>query len=152
MDGKHLFAMVNALLNASSTVLLIAAYVQIKRGKWRAHGKLMLSAFAVSSVFLVTYLTSKGLYGEVTTESLGLQWGVLKAAYLVILIPHVLLAIVMLPFILAALWQAYHRRWERHTRFSVPAFWIWLFVSVTGVVVYFLLYHVIPAALVTETA
>ena len=127
-------------------MLLVSAYLLIRRRKYRAHGTLMVAAFCVSTIFLVSYLYSKATYGEVTTESLGLKAGPLKVLYLLVLIPHVILAVVMLPLIFMAMYRASRRQWTLHTRWSRPAFWIWLYVSVSGVAVYILLYHVIPAA------
>ncbi len=146
MEGKEFFALLNACLNGVAALLLMSAYVLVRRGKYRAHGTLMVAAFLISTVFLVSYVYSKVAYGERTTESLGLEDGALKALYLVVLIPHVILAVVMLPFIGMAMYRASRRQWDRHTRWSRPAFWMWLYVSFTGVLVYLLLYHVIPAA------
>lgn len=145
-SGKELFALLNACLNGLATVLLISAYLLIRRRKYRAHGMLVLAAFCVSAIFLVSYVYSKAVYGEMTTASLGLEWGALKVIYLAVLVPHVILAVVMLPLIGMAMYRASRRQWSLHTRWSRPALWIWLYVSVSGVVVYVLLYHVIPAA------
>ena len=146
MQGNELFALVNACLNGLATVLLVCAYLLIRRKKYRAHGTLMVAAFCVSAIFLVSYVYSKAKYGEMTTESLGLEMGLLKVVYLVVLIPHVILAVGMLPLILMAMYRASRRQWNLHTRWSRPALWIWLYVSISGVAVYVLLYHVIPAA------
>jgi uncharacterized membrane protein YozB (DUF420 family) len=105
----------------------------------------MVGAFSVSSVFLVSYVYSKLAFGEVTTASLGLAGGWLKSIYLVVLIPHVILAVVMLPFIGMAIFRASQRRFDLHVRWSRPAFWMWIYVSITGVIVYLLLFHLIPA-------
>ncbi len=146
MEGKEFFAALNASLNGLSTLLLISAYIAIRRRRYRTHGTLMISAFLVSSVFLASYLHSRYRYGELTTEMLGLEPGFLRTLYLVVLIPHVILAAVMLPMIFMAMFRASRRQWRLHTRWSRPALAIWLYVSVTGVIVYFLLYHIIPAA------
>ena len=150
MDGKETLALINAILNGISGVLLILAYAQIKRGNRRAHGWLMASATVVSAVFLACYLTSYAVFGDRTTDSIGIIPAWLKYGYLIFLALHVLVAITVLPFIFGALWQAYRRRWDRHTQFSRPAFWMWMYVSVTGVLVYVLLYHVLPAVAVIE--
>ena len=120
LEGKEFFALLNASLNGLCTVLLVIAYVFIRRKKYAAHGYFMSAAFLTSSAFLCSYLYSKYAYGEQSTASLGLPNGVLKVAYLVILIPHVILAVAMLPFILTALWRAYRRDWTRHTRVEHP--------------------------------
>ena len=148
--GKDLFALLNASLNGLSCALLILAYVAIRRRRYALHGGLMMGAVVVSSAFLASYVYSKAAFGEVTTAALGLHAGLLRAVYLVILIPHVVLAVAMLPIIFMALFHASQRRWRQHTLWSVPALWIWLYVSVTGVVVYALLYHIIPAAVARQ--
>ena len=152
MDGKETLALVNAILNAISGLLLVAGYVQIRRGNRRAHGWLMATATVVSAIFLICYLTSYAVFGDRTTASIGVIPPAIKWGYLIFLLLHVLAAIVVLPFIFGALWQAYRRRFDRHVRFSRPAFWIWMYVSVTGVMVYLLLYHVLPAIAVKEAA
>lgn len=152
MEGKELFALINACLNGLSTILLVLGFMAIRSKWWRLHGTLMVSAFLVSSVFLASYLYSKYTFGQVTTASLGLTSGWLYWTYLIVLIPHVILAIVMLPFILMALFRASQKKFHLHTRWSIPGFWIWLYVSITGVVVYILLYHVIPANIAVERA
>ena len=145
MDGKETLALVNAVLNAISGVLLVVGYVNIRRGNARAHGWSMAAATVVSAIFLACYLTSYAVFGDRTTASIGVIPLWLKWGYLIFLLLHVLAAIVVLPFIFGALWQAYRRQFQRHKTFSRPAFWIWMYVSVTGVMVYLLLYHVLPA-------
>ena len=139
---KEDFALVNASLNAVSAVLLVAGYIVVKRGNYRTHGWMMGSSLVVSTVFLGFYLTSKFLFGENSTKHLGLH--PLRILYLVILVPHVLLAVGMLPPILMVVWRAYKRDWVRHRKLARPTFWIWLYVSVTGVVIYLMLYHLFP--------
>lgn len=140
--SKEFLAALNASLNGTSAVLLILAYLLIRQRNIRAHAYLMISALIVSSVFLVSYLSSHYFYGE---RSSGLPPGTLKTVYLLILFPHIALAAGMLPLIGITLWLAYRRRWETHRRFARPTYWIWLYVSVTGVVIYFMLYHLFPA-------
>ena len=141
-DGKATLALVNAILNGTSAALLLTAYVLIKRRRIIPHVYLMLSAVVTSAVFLVFYLTSYYKYGDKTS---GLQPGPLRTVYFAILIPHVLLAVAMLPMIGMTLWRAYRRQWDKHRRLARPTFWIWLYVSVTGVVIYWMLYHLFPA-------
>ncbi len=144
MDGKETLALVNAILNGISGSLLLLGYLQIRQKNYRAHGWLMASALVVSTVFLACYLTSYYVYGDRSGNLPGLpRW--IYVGYLIFLAAHVLMAIVVLPFIFAAVWQAYRGRWQRHTRYSRPAFWMWMYVSVTGVMVYFLLYQILPA-------
>ena len=141
-DGKATLALLNAILNGTSAVLLVSAYVLIKRRRIIPHVYLMLSALVTSAVFLVFYLTSYYKYGDKTS---GLEPGLLRTVYFVILIPHVILAVGMLPMIGMTIWRAYRRQWDRHRRLARPTFWIWLYVSVTGVVIYWMLYHLFPA-------
>jgi uncharacterized membrane protein YozB (DUF420 family) len=140
-DPKAVLAAVNASLNATSAVLLILAYVSVKRRNYRAHASFIISALIVSSVFLCFYLTSHWRYGE---RSSGLPPGTLKTVYLLILLPHIFLAVGMLPLIALALYRAYRRDWLRHRRIARWALGIWMYVSVTGVVVYWMLYHLFP--------
>jgi protein SCO1/2/putative membrane protein len=131
---------VNATLNASSGLLLLLAFIFIKTGRWRAHGWTMVTATAVSVAFLACYLTYHYMYGERSTRaSHAPHW--LRYTYLLILFPHLLLAVVMLPMICVTLLRAYRRDWASHRRMSIPTFWIWMYVSATGVIIYFMLYH-----------
>jgi uncharacterized membrane protein YozB (DUF420 family) len=131
---------VNATLNAASCVLLCTGFVFIKSGRWRAHAYTMVTATVVSTAFLICYLTYHYMYGERSTrETHAPHW--LRYLYLLILFPHLLLAMVMLPMIYLTLLRAYLRDWAGHHKIAVPTFWIWLYVSVTGVIIYFLLYH-----------
>jgi uncharacterized membrane protein YozB (DUF420 family) len=141
MHGKELLAAVNATLNGTSAALLVLAFVMIKRRNIRAHAWLMIAGLFTSAVFLVFYITSYVKFGE---RSSGLQAGPLRTFYFVLLASHVMLAVGMLPMITTAVWRAYRRQWDRHRRIALPTYWIWLYVSVTGVVVYVLLYHVFP--------
>ena len=137
---------VNASLNGVATVLLLAGYTFIKRRRVspsavRYHAVLMIATVVVSAAFLTSYLTYHYRVGH---KSSGLPPGPLKTVYLAILFPHILLAAVMVPMILLTLWRAYRRQWDRHRRIARPTFWIWLYVSVTGVVIYWMLYHLFP--------
>ncbi len=138
---KEILAAINATLNGTAAVLLVLAFAFIKRRQVRAHAWTMVAALATSAVFLVFYLTSYYLFGE---RSSGVSPGPLKTFYLVLLASHILLAVVMLPMIFMALFRAYRREWARHHKIASPAFFIWFYVSVTGVVVYWMLYHLFP--------
>jgi putative membrane protein len=143
---EHLPA-INALLNSTSTVLLFVGYLTIRRRGAdrgvRAHAYLMLSALVVSATFLVSYLIYHYHVGEKSTKNMGLPiW--LWLTYVSILFPHLVLAMVMLPMIFMTLYRAYQRQWERHRAIARPTFWIWLYVSVSGVVIYWMLYHLFP--------
>lgn len=142
MDGKELFAAINASLNGTSGLLLGIGYLMIRRRNYLAHGWFMSSALVTSTVFLASYLYSNYAYGD---RSSGLQPGALRTFYLLLLASHVLLAMVMLPPIFITVWRAATRQWARHAKIARPTLWIWLYVSVTGVIVYFMLYHLFPA-------
>lgn len=145
--NKEQFALLNASLNGLSGVLLVIAYVAVKRRRaYRTHGWLMGTAIASSAVFLVCYLYSHYKFGERTS---GLQHNWLYWLYLAILLPHILLAVCMLPPILFTVWYAYKRDWVRHRRLAKPTFWVWLYVSVTGVIIYWMLYHLFPTMTAT---
>lgn len=146
-DGKLAFAAFNSGLNAVATVLLVVALVMIKRRKFRAHGTLMVAALSVSAVFLLSYLYSKYAYGEVTTSMMGGDAvpGWARGLYLLVLVPHLIAAIGMLPMIFLAVWHAYRRQWEKHRRIAKPTWFVWFYVSVTGVLVYWMLYHWMPS-------
>ena len=135
--GVHPLATTNADLNALSTVLLLTGWVFIKRGNVRAHRAAMVSAFLVSSVFLACYLTYHYLVGHVPFRGQGAVRGV----YFTILISHILLAVTVPVLAIAMFALAWRGRWETHRRLGRIALPIWLYVSVTGVVIYLMLYH-----------
>ena len=133
----HDLAHVNAALNSLSAVLLAFGFYFIKKGNQDAHKKCMLAAFGSSSVFLVCYLLRIALAGYKGFPA-G-HW--FKPFYLALLFTHVVLAAAMVPFILMVLWNAWKGRFEKHKK--IARVWpVWMYVSVTGVVVYFLLYQV----------
>lgn len=134
------FPELDASLNAASGLLLCAGYGFIKRQRWRAHGWTMACATLVSAIFLICYLTYHYQHGEHhTSASHAAPW--LRNTYRMILFPHLILAIVMLPMIFLTLRRAYRRNWDNHRRLARKTIGIWLFVSVTGVIVYLMLYH-----------
>lgn len=136
--------LLNAILNGIATALLLLGYRFIRRREYAAHGYTMAAAFAVSALFLVGYLTHKVLFGDKGTAFVKPDW--LRYAYLLlILIPHVILAAAMVPMILLTLYRAYQRDWTRHRRLARITLPVWLYVSVTGVLIYVLLYHAFPA-------
>lgn len=142
MNGQEVLAAINAGLNSASALLLIGGYVMIRKGQWLNHARFMVSALVTSALFLVCYVASKVVYHE---RSSGLDPSPLRTFYLILLLTHVLLAVGMLPPILITVWRAYNRRWEAHKRLARPTLWIWLYVSVTGVIVYWMLYHLFPS-------
>lgn len=135
----------NAAMNFTSTVLLLCAWAFIKKGKVRAHAYCVTAALASSAVFLTSYLYYHGVL-HLQTEFSGPLW--VRWIYYPILITHVLLAFVILPLIVISLTQAARQRWDRHRRITRWAMPLWLYVSVTGVVVYWMLYQMAPAAAV----
>ena len=138
---------INATLNGITTILLVVGYVLIRRRRMRAHGLVMLSAVVCSAVFLAGYLTHKFYYPDVRIASrfpnLSDAWR--YTYWFAILIPHLILAVAMLPFIGAGLWFAYTKQFARHRRIQRVTLPIWLYVSVTGVLIYWLLYHHFPS-------
>ena len=139
------FPHINAGLNASSTVLLIIGILLIKRRRYRSHAVMMILAALVSAAFLACYLMYHYKTGEQSTKQMTWIPPWLRAVYLIILVPHILLAFGMLPMIYLAFYRASRRQWEKHRRIAKPTFFIWLYVSVTGVVIYWMLYHLFPS-------
>lgn len=127
----------NATLNATCALLLGAGFLFIRRRKILAHKICMGSAFTVSVLFLVSYLTYHYHVGSVKFEGQG--W--IRPVYFAILISHTILAAVILPLALVTLSRALAARFDKHVKIARWTLPIWLYVSVTGVVVYWLLYH-----------
>ena len=125
----------NATLNGTSALLLVSGWLLIRNGRRSAHRACMLSALAVSTLFLASYLTYHALAG--TTHYRGTGW--LRTAYFAILLTHTILAVAVPPLAILTLLQALRERFDRHRRIARIAFPIWLYVSVTGVVIYFML-------------
>lgn len=136
--------LVNACLNGLTTMLLVAGFVQIKRGRQQAHGMLMGAAFVTSSLFLLGYVAHKIAVKGVHTK-LGAEGGV-AVIYYVMLISHIILAMVNLPMILRVIYLAVKGRYEEHRRLARWTFPLWMYVSVTGVLVYLFLYQWFPEA------
>lgn len=132
---------VNATLNATSAVLLALGFRAIRAGDRARHRALMLAAVGTSTLFLASYLTRVALTG--THRFPG--GGALKAAYLAVLGSHTLLAAVAAPLVLGTLVLALRARFPSHRRVARWTLPIWLYVSVTGVLVYVMLYHLAPA-------
>ena len=141
----------NASLNALATVLIAAGFVFIKTGNKTAHRASMFTAGIVSAVFLVGYLTHKILKGMAAGagEAVHTQFGgegAIRIVYYVMLITHVILAIAIAYLVPRTFTFAFQGNFERHKRWAKIVFPIWLYVSVTGVLVYFFLYQWWPAA------
>ncbi len=132
----------NAGLNALSTLLLLAGFIFIKSENKIAHRNCMVGAFSVSCVFLITYVLHKILVQGVHTPFGG--EGFWKSFYYGMLISHIILAIVIVPLILVTMTHAIKGRFERHRAWARWTFPLWFYVSVTGVLVYLMLYQWFP--------
>lgn len=134
---------VNATLNALAAILLVVGWALIKAGRERAHKRAMLSAFVVSIVFLTCYLIYH--YHKLSVKFEGS--GFVRPVYYAILISHVVLAVTV-PFLASAtIYLGLADRRAKHRRFARWTFPIWLYVSVTGVVIYVMLYHLYPPSI-----
>lgn len=126
----------NAALNALCTVLLVIAYAHIRARRIDQHRRTMLAAFTTSVLFLISYVTYHAQVGSKPFPGAGL----VRTAYFAILIPHVILAAAVVPMALVTLRRGLRRDDGRHRAIARWTFPIWLFVSVTGVIVYVMLY------------
>ncbi|MBZ2183829.1 MAG: DUF420 domain-containing protein [Bryobacter sp.] len=127
---------INASLNALCTILLLYGVSLIRKGRREQHKKVMLAAFATSIIFLVCYLVYHYEVGSVPYQGQGL----LRTIYFSILISHVVLAATVPVLAVLTLWRAFQKRFDQHRRIAKITFPIWLYVSVTGVIVYLMLY------------
>ena len=133
----------NAALNGLSTVLLTAGFVFIKAGQRDAHRKCMVAAFLTSAVFLVSYVAHKILVRGVHTPFGG--EGIIRNVYYVMLLTHIVLAMAIVPLVLITIARARRGDFDAHRRIVRWTWPIWMYVSVTGVLVYFFLYRWWPA-------
>jgi len=131
----------NASLNACAGVLICLGLYFIKRGARRAHERAMIAATVVSAAFLISYLTYHFAVVPKVGHTPFRGTGLARSAYLALLISHVLLAMVNVPLVALTLWRAWRKDWERHRRMARLTWPVWLYVSVTGVLVYFALYR-----------
>lgn len=127
----------NAALNAVSTVFLTIGYLRIRRGDREGHRKAMLGALISSALFLVSYLIYHANVGSVPYPHH--DWT--RPVYFAILIPHIILAAVNVPFILIIVYRAFRGDFDRHRRLARWVWPPWMFVAVTGIVIYAMLYH-----------
>lgn len=132
----------NATLNATSGILLIAGYFLIRQRKISAHLTCMIAALVSSVLFLISYLIYHHHHG--TTRFAG--QGLARPIYFIILISHTVLAVVIVPLILLTLRRALRREFGPHLRLARWTFPLWLYVSVTGVIVYLMLYQLYPSS------
>ena len=135
------FPAVNGALNALSAILLAAGYVFIKKKNIKAHRNCMISAFATSVIFLMCYLTYHIFVHHVTIFK-DPAW--FRPIYLAILFSHLVLAVVIVPMVLMTLNRAFKKRFELHKQIARWTWPIWMYVSVTGVLVYWILYIKFP--------
>ena len=142
-EGSLPFPEINAALNATAAIFLMAGFAFIRHGKRNAHRRCMLTAFSVSVVFLVSYLTYHIQTGARTAFG---GEGLWIPVYFGILISHIVLAVAIVPLAVRTLMLALHSEFDRHRRWARFTFPIWLYVSVTGVLVYLFLYQWFPAS------
>ena len=127
----------NAILNAASAVMLAAGFVQIRRKNREAHRRCMIGALCSSALFLLSYLVYHAHAGSVRFQG---QGGI-RAIYLTVLASHSILAAVVLPMVILTLWRALRGAFTLHRRIARWTFPVWIYVSVTGVLVYLMLYQ-----------
>mgnify|MGYP002623041676 CR=1 FL=1 len=139
---------INAVLNGIAAILLTWGYRAVRRKDVELHKKCMVGAFMVSAAFLACYLTYHFLKSRATGQAhtTFTGQGLVRPIYFFILITHIVLAVVNLPMVLMTLYRAYRGQFERHRRLAKWTWPIWMYVSVTGVVVYVMLYHLYPAS------
>ena len=138
MTDYSIFPVINATLNGCSVVLLVIGRTLISRGKMAAHRAVMLTAVGTSSLFLVSYLYYHAHVGSVHFRGTG--WS--RPLYFTILTTHTILAAVIVPMVLITLSRALRQKFDRHRAIARWTFPLWLYVSVTGVVIYLMLYRV----------
>ena len=141
VNNFSIFPLINASLNGTSAVLLVTAHSMIKRGRVATHRGLMLAAVITSSLFLVSYLYYHAHVGSVHFQGQG--WS--RPVYFSILISHTTLAAAIVPLAIITLSRALRERFDRHRAIARWTYPIWLYVSVTGVIIYFMLYHLFAA-------
>jgi uncharacterized membrane protein YozB (DUF420 family) len=132
----------NAVLNSLSAGFLVAGFLFIRRGRIRAHRAMMTGALISSTLFLISYLTYHFVFQGLTRFT---GQGIIRTLYLVILFTHTVLAAIILPFVLLTVTRALRGDFARHRRVARWTFPMWLYVSVTGVIVYLMLYQLYPS-------
>jgi putative membrane protein len=143
MDLSRVLPAVNASLNALSGVCLLSAFIMIKRRRITAHKRLMLTACSASLLFLVCYVTNHYLRHGVVTRFTGV--GIIRPIYFTILISHTILAVTIVPLAILSVRNGLRMRVPQHRRVARWTFPLWMYVSVTGVLVYFFLYQWFPS-------
>ena len=147
MDLLNIFPHLNATLNATSGLFLIVGFYFIRTQQISRHRACMLTAASVSAVFLACYLTHHALrtyyFGLGPTRFTG--EGIIRPIYFTILTSHTILAALVTPFVLLTLWRGLKGQYDKHKKIARLVFPVWLYVTVTGVIVYLLLYQFYPA-------
>ncbi len=137
---------VNALLNTCSAVLLSIGFIAIKRDNKVLHKKCMVSALLTSCLFLTSYLYyhfgMQQLYGAAHTKFVDPSW--FRPYYLVFLATHLIMSISIVPMVIITVYHAVQKNWEKHKRMARITFPCWMYVSVTGVMIYLILYQIFP--------
>jgi putative membrane protein len=131
----HVFATINAVINSIVSVLLIAAFIAVKSKRYLLHKKLMISAIVLSIIFLVSYIAHHLLTGDTRFGGTGN----IRIFYFIILITHIFLAAIILPFILFTAYRGLVAEWPAHRKIAKITWPVWLYVSVTGVIVYLMI-------------
>jgi uncharacterized membrane protein YozB (DUF420 family) len=132
---------VNACLNGTSAVLLFSGYLFIRSGNVAAHRTCQISALVVSILFLASYLTYHFNHGTTRFQGTGLA----RPIYFTVLTSHTILAIVIVPLVALTFYRAFRRDFIRHRRIARITLPLWLYVSITGVIVYLMLYQIYPS-------
>jgi putative membrane protein len=136
-QGPSPLATLNAALNAGATCLLTFGYWAIRKRKIHAHRLAMLGAFSLSTLFLISYLVHHAQVGSVPFQGVG--W--IRVAYFAVLIPHILLAAVIVPLALLSIYRGLSAHFPAHKRIARITLPLWLYVSVSGVALYGMLYY-----------
>jgi uncharacterized membrane protein YozB (DUF420 family) len=137
----HDLPALNASLNGLSTVFLLLGFWFIRRKRIAAHRRCMLSAVVTSCLFLISYLTYH-FSAQAVTRFTAEGW--VRPVYFAILISHIILAVVIVPLVLVTLVRALRERFDQHRRIARWTWPLWMYVSVTGVIIYVMLYHLYP--------
>ena|SRR5688572_4792199 len=132
---EHLFAKINAIINSAVSLLLIWGLVTVKRRQYATHRKIMIAAIILSCVFLISYICHHLFTGDTKFGGVG---GI-RYFYFIILITHIVLAAVILPFILYTAYRGLTAEWLRHRKLAKVTWPVWLYVSVSGVLVYLMI-------------
>lgn len=143
MELLKIFPHLNASLNALSGIFLIIGFYFIRHKQIHRHRLSMLSAVITSTLFLTSYVASKIIFGIDSVRFTG--EGIIRPVYFFILFTHTVLAVAIVPFILMTLWRALKGNFEMHKKLARWVFPVWLYVSITGVIVYLLLYQMFPS-------